>query len=260
MTRRVVLFKGQTNWMMTPEFIGDKDELAKESATRSCDKNWAIIARRFIQAKTAEEFGKASTWAQGLYHDTAGDKTPKKLRPFKNPDDLPDEALVVYEDLGVSGIQAVGMCPACGRTHFITYRPDKTVSSSGRKCLTCATKLRFLDPLPGDVVWAEAIDMYNKPAPSYRIATPDDFPHISQKLQEYAESREEPITEEEIATGAREWLAEEMRDENAAKNMGEPVKISKIVRHAGDEFQFEVLFRDWSTAVLRGRYLIPIKK
>ena len=26
MTRRVVLFKGQTSWMQTPEFVGDKDE------------------------------------------------------------------------------------------------------------------------------------------------------------------------------------------------------------------------------------------
>ena len=49
MTRRVVLFKGQTSWMQTPEFVGDKDELMKESTTLSCDKNWPQIARIFIQ-------------------------------------------------------------------------------------------------------------------------------------------------------------------------------------------------------------------
>lgn len=246
---------------MTPEFIGDKDELAKESATRSCDKSWAIIARKFIQAKTEKEFGEASAWAQKLYHDTAtGNEASKKLQTFHGPDDLPDEVLVVYEDLGVSGIQTVGVCPSCGRTHFITYRPDKSISFPSQKCLTCASRLRFLDALPGEPAWADAIDMYNMPAPSHRIATPGDFPHISQKLREYAESKGEPVNDETIAAGAKEWLAEEMRDENAAKNMGEPVKISKIVRYTGDEFQFEVLFRDWSTAVLRERYLIPIKK
>ena len=60
MTRRVVLFKGQTSWMQTPEFVGDKDELMKESTTLSCDKNWPQIARIFIQSKTKDEFSAAS--------------------------------------------------------------------------------------------------------------------------------------------------------------------------------------------------------
>lgn len=62
MTKRVVLFKGQTNWLMTPEFVGDKAELSNESATRSCDKSWLAIAQRFIQVKTKEDFNDTTIW------------------------------------------------------------------------------------------------------------------------------------------------------------------------------------------------------
>lgn len=96
---------------MTPEFIGDRTELAQESATRSCDKTWTVIARRFTQAKTKDEFSEVSAWAQGLYHDTDSEQAPKKIREFKRPDEMPDEVLVVHEDLGVSGIHALGVCP-----------------------------------------------------------------------------------------------------------------------------------------------------
>lgn len=110
--------------------------------------------------------------------------------------------------------------------------------------------------------WEEVLKKYNKPAPSYRIATPDDFPHITKTLQEYAASKNDASlsSPEAIAAGAREWLREEIRDTNAAKNMGEPVKISKIIQYTGSEFILEVIFRDWSTAVLRSRYLIPLRK
>lgn len=260
MTTRVVLFKGHTNWLMTPEFIGDRAELAQESATRSCDKNWTAIARRFTQAKTKDEFSEVSTWAQGLYHDTAGEQAPKKIRVYKRPDEMPDEVLVVHEDLGVSGLHTLGVCPTCGRTHFVTFRPDKTTLSTGMRCLTCAAKLQLQGQLPSQEEWAAALDKYNAPTPSYRVSTPDDFPHISQKLWEYAASKkDEPApSSETIAAGAREWLREEMRDQNAAKNMGKPVKISKIVQYTGGEFLFEVIFRDWSSALLRSRYLIPL--
>lgn len=100
MTKRVVLFKGQTNWLMTPEFVGDKAELSNESATRSCDKSWLAIAQRFIQVKTKEDFNDTTIWAQGLYHDTAGEQKLKKVRVFKRPNEMPDEILVIYEDLG----------------------------------------------------------------------------------------------------------------------------------------------------------------
>lgn len=258
MTRRVVIFKGQTSWVQTPEFTGDKDELAKESPTLSCDKNWPMIARRFVQAKTREEFSEASIWAQGLYHDTASENRPVKIRLFKRPDDTLDETLVVYEDLGVTGIQTVGVCPVCGRTHLIWYRPDKSVSSA-IQCLTCGAKLRVLDPLPTQEEWAEAIDMYKKPAPSYRLAVPSDFPHIAQKLKEYAEKKQEALTEEQLAGAANEWLKDEIKSDIAAKHLGEPVKISKIVQYTGGEFRYEVMFRDWSTAILRSRYLIPLE-
>ena len=82
MTRRVVLFKGQTSWMQTPEFVGDKDELMKESTTLSCDKNWPQIARIFIQSKTKDEFSAASLQVQGLYHDTMAKNRLEKLRLF----------------------------------------------------------------------------------------------------------------------------------------------------------------------------------
>lgn len=262
MTTRVVLFKGQTNWLLTPEFIGDKEELERGSATRSCDKNWAAIARRFARAKTKDDFASVSAWAQELYHDVAGNQAPQKIKVFKRPDEMPDEVLVVYEDLGASGIHAVGVCPICGRTHFITFRTEKVAPAPGKRCLTCAADLRFQGQLPSREEWVEALDKYNKPTPSYRVATPDDFPHITQKLREYAASKkDEPMpAPEAIAAGAKQWLSEEMRDQNAAKNMGEPVKISKIVQYMGGEFLYEVIFRDWSTSLLRSRYLIPIEK
>lgn len=262
MTTRTVLFKGQTNWLMTPEFIGDKNELAQESATRSCDKNWTTIAPRFIQARTKDEFSDVSIWAQGLYHDLSNEQKPKEIRAYKRPDEMPDEILVVYEDLGATGIQTIGVCPTCGRVHFITLLPNRTLLSSGTKCLTCASDLRIQGQLPSIEEWAEALDKYSKPAPSYRVATPDDFPHISQKLHEYATTRNDGklSSPEAFAAAARGWLMEEMRDENAAKHMGDPIKISKIVQYTGYEFLFEVIFRDWSTALLRGRYLIPLEK
>ena len=259
MTRRVVLFKGQTSWMQTPEFVGDKDELMKESTTLSCDKNWPQIARIFIQSKTKDEFSAASLQVQGLYHDTMAKNRLEKLRLFKQPDDTLDETLVVYEDLGVTGIQAVGTCPVCGRTHLIWYRPDKTISST-MQCLTCGARLRVLDPLPTKEEWAEAIDMYKKPTPSYRLATPDDFPHITQKLKEYAEKKQEVLTEKQLAGAASEWLKDEIKNDIAAKHLGDPVKILKIVQYTGGEFRYEIMFRDWSTAILRRRYLISLNK
>lgn len=261
MTTRVVIFKGQTGWLQTPEFNGDKDELAQASATLSCDKNWRMIARRFIQAKTKEEFAEASAWAQSLYHNSACETKPAEIREFKRPDETVDETLVVYEDLGVSGIHAIGVCPTCGRSHVIWYRPDKTVSSPGMKCLTCAARLRVYEPLPSQEEWTKAIDMYQMPAPSFRLATPDDFPHIAQKLKEYTAAKQEPeLTGEQLAAASYGWLGEEMGSDIAANHMGEPVKIAKIVQYTGGEFRFEIMFKDWSTAVVRSRYLIPLKK
>lgn len=259
MTRRVVLFKGQTSWVQTPEFVGDKDELMKESTSLSCDENWTKIARTFIQSRTKDEFSKASVWAQGLYHDTMAENCLAKIRLFKRPDDTLDETLVVYEDLGVTGIQAVGSCPVCGRTHLVWYRPDKIISST-MQCLTCGARLKFLDPLPTKEEWFEAIDMYKKPTPSYRLAAPDDFPHITQTLKEYAEKRQETLTEEQLAGAASEWLKDEMKNDIAARHLGDPVKILKIVQYTGGEFRYEIMFRDWSTAILRGRYLVPLYK
>lgn len=260
MTSRMVLFKGQTSWLMTPEFIGDKAELAQESATRSCDKNWTVIARHFLQVKTKDEFIEATNWAQALYHDTAGDQAPKKVRVFKRPDEAPDEILVIYEDLGVSGINAIGVCPTCGRTHLMLLRPDKTSFSTGNKCLTCAAELRTQGHLPSQKAWEEALDKYNKPAPSFRMAVPGDFQYISQQVQELASQREKPLADEEFAAAERGMLAEMLKDEIAAAHMGEPVKISKIVRFLGNEPCFEVIFRDWNTTVLPSRYLIPLEK
>jgi len=261
MTTRIVLFKGQTNWFVTPEFIGDKEELAQESATRSCDKRWPVIARRFIQVKTKDEFIATSSWAQKLYHNTAGDQPAQKIKVFKHLDEMPDEVLVVYEDLGVSGFHAIGVCPNCGRAHIISFRPDETSPSPTLHCLTCAANLRVQGVLPSQEQWAEALEKYNKPAPFFRLATPDDFPHITEKLTEYAASKkDEPTPPDVIAAGAREWLSEELKDQNAAKHMGESVKISKIVQYTGSEFMFEVIFRDWSTALVRSRHLIPLEK
>lgn len=260
MTNRMVIFQGQTNWLMAPVFIGDKTELAQESATRSCDKNWGVIARHFLQVKTKDEFVEASAWAHGQYHDTAGGQTAKKVKIFKRPDEMPDEVLVVHEDLGVSGIHAIGVCPTCGRTHFMHYRPDKTAFSTGNRCLTCAAILHIQGQLPSQKAWEEALDKYNKPAPSFRMAVPADFPQISQQVQEYASKREKPPTDEEFAAAERGFLAEMLKDDIAARHMGEPLKISKIVRFSGNAFFYEVIFLDWSSTVLHGQYLIPLEK
>ncbi len=256
MKKRIVLFKGQTGWFMTPEFIGDKEELLKGPAGKSCDENWAMIARKFTQAKTKEEFSKMSAWAQRLYHDGAAPAQSQDIQLYSLPETLPDEVLVVYEDLGATGIQILANCSVCGRTHFLVYRPDKSTDAS-LQCLSCASKLVVRGTLPGPDAWSDALDMYRKPAPSYRLAVPEDFPSIQKALREAAEKKQ--ICEEDIASAAKTWLADSMKDSGAASHMNAPVKILKIVGYSGDEFIYQVMFRDWSTAVVRARFLKSLK-
>lgn len=258
MKSRVVLFKGQTNWLMSPVFYGDKTELAQSSATRSCDKNWTTISRKFMLAKTKDEFAAVSKWAQELYHDTAAPTEVKPVTIYKSTDDVPDELLVVYEDLATTGIHVIGECSVCGRTHVLVCRPDKTINTAGGKCLTCGGKLFVRGTLPGLDAWGAILDKYQLPAPSFRIAVPDDFPHIKETLRkpEVVKKDKSLETEEGVNAAAKEWLSEIMKDHNAVSHMGEPVKISKIVGYSGDEFLLEVIFKDWSSAIVRERFLI----
>lgn len=256
MKRRLVIFKGQTGWFMTPEFFGDKNELAKESKTKSCDETWTMIARKFTQAKTKEEFSEVNAWAQGLYHDSETPAQPQEICTYTLPETLPDEVLVVYEDLGVTGIQMIADCSVCGRTHFLVYNPDKTIEDDAVKCQSCASKLIVHGAIPSIDAWKDALEMYRKPAPSYRMAIHDDFPEIKKTLLEYAAKKQDKsMSREELEASSKTWLAEIMKDSNAASHMGAPVKLLKIVEYTGGEFIFQVLFRDWSTAVVRSRFL-----
>lgn len=260
MKKRQVIFKGQTSWFMTPEFIGDKDELAQSSGTQSCDESWGMIARRFIHAKTKDEFSKASAWAQRQYHDSAKSSQSQEPGLYRLPDTTLDEILVVHEDLGTTGIQAMAQCSACGRTHFLIYRPDKTTNAAER-CLTCASQLITRGAMPSPEAWGAALDMYREPAATYRIAVPGDFPEIERTLKEVAAKRQDEnlASDEGFDAAAKKWLTDMMKDSNAAAHMNAPVKILKIVGYSGDEFIYEVLFRDWSTAVLRSRFLKKAK-
>lgn len=221
MTHRIVVFIGRSGWFMTPEFVGDKKELAQFRAGESCDQTWSQIARKFSSAKTLLEFKEVSDWAQAQYHRQQPTIAPPIL--YHPPSSTPDEMFIVYEDLAVAGISSLGQCPFCGRAYPVHYLPDGSIKSPSHQCLTCGTTLREMEELPSRERWGEALELYHSEPASLCIS-----PDVKHK------------------------------DSVAAAHVGQPVKIQKLITYECGKFRYEVLFRDWQTAKVNEDELIPV--
>lgn len=229
LNRRVVIFKGRAGWFTTREFIGDKVELEQAKAMDTCDASWKAIAKVFTKAKTLEDFQKTNSWAQTQYHSAI--KRPQE-KAVCLPSDMPllmrqaidmnpDERLIVYEDLGVTGIQSFCRCPNCGRAYALDFITDGSIKVATSLCHTCGTVVDFSEPVPSSVQWENAIKMYKAPPATYEIRSGD------------------------------------IHDQIARSHIGFPVKILKIIGWGNDKMTFEVQFRDWKTAIVWDSELVP---
>jgi hypothetical protein len=77
MTRRYLVFYDEETgyYYSTPEFNGDKSEMAAFGSQDSCDKDWPEIVLEFEGVKSLKDFEAASEKAQGYYHSFLGDYT-----------------------------------------------------------------------------------------------------------------------------------------------------------------------------------------
>ena len=225
MPRRVVIFKGRAGWFSTGEFYGDKEELESIQSKDTCDVNWDRIAKLFQKVKTLDDFQKVACWATRQYHSSV---TPAKqeeilkampLLAHQILNEHPDEMLIVYEDLGQTGIKTFCRCPNCGRAYPVTYKLDGTIDASVYQCLTCGVLLDWAEPMPSVDLWAEALEMYKAPPATYKVVTGQ----VSNSV--------------------------------AREHMGAPVKILKIVEYQHDQMIFEVQFRDRKTALVKSSEL-----
>lgn len=232
LTRRVVFFKGREGWYSTGEFVGDKTELETAKSQDTCEANWKTISRVFQNAKTVADFQKAAAWANHLYHSNV--PTPNEDAPTppagasimvsRALEKNPDEILMVYEDLGATGIHSFCRCPNCGRAYPLVYKPDGGVSFPTLACLTCGIALDWAEPMPSTAQWEHVIQMYKEVPATYKIADG------------------------------------QIHDQIAREHQGQPVKILKIVGYEDKKVVFQVQFRDWKTAMVWDTELIPCQK
>lgn len=125
----------------------------------------------------------------------------------------PDKIVVVYEDLGTTGIKSTFRCPNCGMFYPVEFRPDGTISyRQTTPCITCGSKLTLSEPIPKETQWSTAIDMLHNPPATYKVVDDVEF---------------DPVAKE---------------------HLGQPVKILKIIGFEASYIIFEVQFRDWKTA------------
>lgn len=229
LTRRIIIFKGREGWFSTKEFVGDKRELEAIHSQDTCEATWKSIARAFQGVKTLEDFQTTASWAEHLYH--SGVECPQEDPPSL-PGDMPllaarglekdpDEILVVYQDLGATGIRSFCRCPSCGRAYPLTYDVNGKCSFATAVCLSCGTPVDWSEPMPSEGTWQGALKMYKEPPATY-------------KIKDYS-----------------------ARDQVAREHVGCPVKLLKIVGFERDEIIFEVQFRDWKTALVRSSELAP---
>ena len=229
LTRRIVIFKGRDGWFSTREYVGDRRELEAIHSQDTCEVTWKSIARAFQGVKTLEDFQTTASWAESLYH--SGVECPQEDPPSL-PNDMPllaarglekdpDEILVIYQDLGATGIRSFCRCPSCGRAYPLTYDTNGKCSFTTAVCLSCGTPVDWSEPMPSEEAWQTALKMYNEPPATYEIK--DDTAH----------------------------------DQIAREHAGHPVKILKIIGFERDEMTFEVQFRDWKTALVHPSELAP---
>jgi hypothetical protein len=78
MTRRYIVFYDDvtSSYYSTPEFNGDKTEMAAFGSQDSCEKDWPEIVQEFQGVDTLQKFKTASDKAQGYYHSFLGDPPP----------------------------------------------------------------------------------------------------------------------------------------------------------------------------------------
>lgn len=168
MTRRVVIFQGKDGWFVTPEFNGDKSEFEHFCLGDTCDENWTTIAARFSRAKTLQEFREANMWAQGLYHSRFGQSNPEPVVQLAFGSTTPDETMVVYEDLGVTGFSTEYFCHNCNCTHTFTYKPDGRLSAPSFRCY-CGALIAPNPYQPSAAAWEEAVQVYRSAAWTYQL-------------------------------------------------------------------------------------------
>lgn len=71
MLRRRVLFPVPSiGFWLSPEFLGDKEELAKANSTDSCDLTWEEIKAMFMGVENPVAFEVACIAAQACYHNS----------------------------------------------------------------------------------------------------------------------------------------------------------------------------------------------
>ena len=210
LTRRIVIFKGRDGWFSTREYVGDRRELEAIHSQDTCEVTWKSIARAFQGVKTLEDFQTTASWAESLYHSGV-----------ECPQEDPHEILVIYQDLGATGIRSFCRCPNCGRAYPLTYDTNGKCSFTTAVCLSCGTPVDWSEPMPSEEAWQTALKMYNEPPATYEIK--DDTAH----------------------------------DQIAREHAGHPVKILKIIGFERDEMTFEVQFRDWKTALVHPSELAP---
>ncbi len=229
LTRRIVIFKGREGWFSTREFVGDRRELEAIHSQDTCEATWKSISRAFQGVKTLQEFQTTASWAEHLYHSAV--ESPQEDPPSL-PDDMPllaarglekdpDEILVVYQDLGATGIRSFCRCPSCGRAYPITYDVDGKVSFSTALCLSCGTPVDWSEPMPSEEAWQTALKMYKEPPATYKIK--DDMVH----------------------------------NQIAREHAGHPVKLLKIIGFESNKMTFEAQFRDRKTALVYPSELAP---
>jgi hypothetical protein len=78
MTRRYLVFydEGTGYYYSTPEFNGDKSEMASIERIDSCDKDWLEIIQEFQGVDTLKKLKDASNKAQSYYHSFLGNILP----------------------------------------------------------------------------------------------------------------------------------------------------------------------------------------
>lgn len=221
------MFKGREGWFSSREFVGDKEELAQAGGHESCTASWTAISRVFQNVKTLTEFQRAISWATHLYQsDIPKGHEQEPVLPSDMPlmaaralEKDPDEVLIVYEDLGSTGIKTFLRCPNCGRAYPVAFKLDGTLDASFYTCLSCGTPLDWAEPVPSNETWLRALETYRTPPATYKV-------HSGTVL-----------------------------DQVAREHAGKPLKILKIVCFEAEECVFEAQFRDWKTALVRASEL-----
>lgn len=106
MTRRYVIFIDSDGAVYrSPEFNGDKAELARMGSADHCDKAWREIERElFAPVRDYRSFRSAVMMAQQLYHSFLGDEHPTLPQRIAGVEAVPrsDEIIYITSGLGIT--------------------------------------------------------------------------------------------------------------------------------------------------------------